>query len=124
MTKNTGEQQVTSHISAAALDRTKQTIHAAELFYGQARSIAAACAEAGRGELVVVAVSPDMAFRGIWTIPRAQLSDHVSGLDDGGWSMTFSPGLSVAAIEERCIRLARISFARWEAMMRWSSRNT
>lgn len=115
---------MTSPISAASLDRTKQTIHAAELFFGQARSIAAACAEAGRGELVVVAVSPDMAFRGIWTIPRNQLSDHVANLDDGGWSMTFSPGLSIPAIEERCIRVARISFARWEAMMRWSSRHS
>lgn len=115
---------MTSHVSAAALDRTKQSIHAAELFFGQARSIAAACLEAGPDELVVVAVSPDMVFRGIWTIPRRELSEHVSNLDDGGWSMTFSPGLDVSTVEERCIGLARTSFARWEAMMRWSSRHS
>lgn len=114
---------MTSPVTPAALDRTKQTIHAAELFHGQARSIAAACMEAGSNELVVAAVSPDMVFRGIWTIARDQLSDHVLGLDDGGWSMSFSPGLDVREIEERCLRLARISFARWEAMMRWSSRH-
>ncbi len=115
---------MTSHVSPAALDRTKQTIHAAELFHGQAKSIAMACREAAPDELVVAAVSPDMVFRGIWTISRDQLSNHILGLEDGGWSMTFSPGLAVAEIEERCLRLARISFARWEAMMRWSSRHT
>lgn len=115
---------MTSHISAAALDRTKQTIHAAELFHGQARSIAAACAEAASDELVVAAVSPDMAFRGIWTIARQQLSDHVLSLDDRGWSMTFSPGLTTRDVEERCLRLARTSFARWETMMRWNSRHS
>ncbi len=115
--------QMRNHVSPSALDRTKQTIHAAELFHGQARAIAMACTDADSDEIIVAAVTPDLAFEGIWTIRRDCLREHVVALDDGGWSMTFAPGLKIDEIEERCLRLARLSFARWEAMMRWTSRN-
>jgi hypothetical protein len=29
----------------------------------------------------------------------------------------------MAEVEDRCLRLARLAFARWEAMRRWASRH-
>jgi hypothetical protein len=103
-------------------DRSLQTIHAAELFHGQALAIATACAEAGPEEIVVAAVTEDMGFAGIWTIAKQSLLRHVEGLD-GGWSMTFSAGTTVEDVEERALQLARLSFAKWEAMRKWESRH-
>jgi hypothetical protein len=106
-----------------ASDRPNQTIHAAAVLHDNARSIAAACADASNGEVVLAIVSQDHAFRGIWTIPRETLAEHVAAYEDGGWSLVFSPGVGIDEIEERCMKLARLAFARWEAIRRWSSKH-
>lgn len=105
----------------AAYDRPNQTIHAAGILHDSASSIAAVCREASSGELVVAVVTPDHALRGVWTISRAQLAAHVNEYEDGGWAVVFSPGASLGEIEERCLKLARLAFARWEALRYWSS---
>jgi hypothetical protein len=108
---------------ASASDRPNQTIHAAAVLHDNARSIAAACADASDGELVVAIVSQDHAFRGVWTIPRTELARHVLANEDGGWSLVYSPGTTIEDVEERCLKLARSAFARWEAIRRWSSKH-
>jgi hypothetical protein len=108
---------------ATASDRPNQTIHAAAVLHDNARSIAAACADASDGELVVAIVSQDHAFRGVWTIARTELARHVLAHEDGGWSLVCSPGTSIEDVEERCLKLARSAFARWEAIRRWSSKH-
>lgn len=111
------------HFSQGASDRPKQTIHAAEVLHDNARSIASVCMDAAEDEVVVAVINRDMGFGGVWTIPRSELSDRVPQLDDGGWSLVFGPGTPAADIEDRCLRLARLAFARWEVMRRWASRH-
>jgi len=114
---------MTFHPSRSALDRPKQTIHAAELFHENARAIALACADASPGEVVVATVDhEDMVFGGLWTIPTEEVVRRVPELEAGGWALLFSPGTTREEIEERSLRMARLAFARWEAMRRWASR--
>lgn len=114
---------MTFQLSGEAADRPNQTIHAAGIFHDNARAIALACSAAREDELVVAAVTHDHAFRGIWTIPKGNLRDHVTDVDDGGWTLVFAPGTPLDTVEERCLKLARLAFARWETMRRWASRH-
>jgi hypothetical protein len=113
-----------SNPSGSAMDRPKQTIHAAELFHDNAKAIALACTDASPDEVVVAVVNEDMGFAGIWTVPLDALQEQVPEMGQGGWSMIFSPGTSVEDIEDRSLRLARLAFARWEAMRRWVSKHS
>lgn len=109
--------------SRRTLDRPKQTIHAAELFHDNARVIAAACADASAGEVVVATVDyENMEFGGVWTISVDEVVQRVPELEAGGWALIFSPGTTREDIEERSLQVARLAFARWEAMRRWASR--
>ncbi len=104
-----------------ASDRSIQTIHAAAVFHDQVFAITTACANATEAELVLAAVSQDHAFRGIWTIPRSDLTALATDLEDGGWTIVFSPGADAADIEDRCLKLASTAFDRWKAIRRWVS---
>jgi hypothetical protein len=105
------------------LDRPKQTIHAAELFQSHAPAIAHACLEASPSEVVVAVVDQrKMLFAGIWIIPRGQILDRIAPLDNGDWSLLFTPGTSRPEIEERALGMARLAFRRWEVMRRWIGR--
>jgi hypothetical protein len=115
---------LTFALTRSALDRPKQTIHAAELFHESARMIASICAEAGGGEVVVAAVDrDDMVLAGVWTLSVAEIARRVPDLEAGGWVLIFRPGTRVEQIEKRCLQMARLAYARWEAMMKWSSRH-
>jgi hypothetical protein len=107
----------------SASERTNQTIHAAEVIHDNAPSIAACCSDAMASEVVVVAVSHDHAFRGVWIVPRSRLADTVRELDDGGWTLTFSPGTTVEEVEERAHAMAKLAFKRWETTRRWASKH-
>ena len=109
-------------LTKEASERPKRTIDAAEMFHDKAWAIARACHDAREGETIVAVVERDGAFGGVWTVPTGDLCARVPRLESGGWSMVFSPKTTVAEIEERSLRLARLAFARWEAMRRWASR--
>jgi hypothetical protein len=115
---------LTFALTRSALDRPKQTIHAAELFHESARAIATICAEADVGDVVVAAVDrDDMVLTGVWSVSITEIARRVPDLEAGGWVLIFRPGTSVPQIEERCLQMARLAYARWEAMMKWSSRH-
>lgn len=109
--------------SRAASDRPKQTIHAAELLHDNADAIAYACSEASEDEVVVAVITVDMAFGGIWTIPRGDIRDRVPALEAGGWSLILSPDTGREEVEERALGLARLAFKRWEALRRYASKH-
>lgn len=102
----------------------RRTIHAAEILHDNARSIAAVCHEAEADELIVAVVTRDMAFSGVWTVPAAELAQRLPEVSNGGWSMVFSPLTTADEVEDRAVKVARLAFARWEALRRWSSRHT
>ncbi len=106
-----------------AVERTRQTIHAAEVFHDKARTIARICAGAGTDQVVVAVVESDGVFGGAWPIDRAEVSERLGPLEAGGWTLLFSAGTGVAEIEERSIAPARLAFRRWEAMRRWAARH-
>ncbi|HEX6508175.1 MAG TPA: hypothetical protein VF221_11135 [Chloroflexota bacterium] len=103
--------------------RPRHTIHAAEILHTHAGDIARACAEAGGDTVVVAGVDRFLTFNGVWTVPLNELQRRVSEIDDGGWTIVFSPGADLPDIEERCMDLARRSFKRWEALRRWTSKH-
>lgn len=110
-------------LTKEAAERPKRTIDAAEVFHAKAWAIARACADAREGETVVAIVERDLTFGGVWTVPTSELTAHVPRLEDGGWSLVFSRRTPVAAIEARSLTLARLAFARWEAIRRWASQH-
>lgn len=105
-------------------ERPRHTIHAAEIFHMNARTIAAACGEAAGDEIVVATVDRRFTLAGVWTMLRAELTQRVPALDNGGWTLVFSPGADRAEVEERCLQLARSAFKRWEALRRWDSKHS
>lgn len=111
-------------LSRAALDRPKQTIHAAELFHENAPSIALACAEVSSGEVAVAAVDHrDMVFAGVWTVAVSAISSRVAEIEGDGWALIFGPGTSLQEVEQRSLELARLAYSRWEAMRRWAGKS-
>jgi hypothetical protein len=106
-----------------AVERTRRTIHAAEVLHDRARAIARICTGARAGQVVVAVVEPDGVFGGAWPIERAEVSDRLGPLEDGGWTLLFDAGTGVAEIEERSMTMARLAFRRWEAMRRWAARH-
>lgn len=107
----------------SASERSNQTIHAAEIIHDNASSIAACCRDAGHDDVIIVAVGHDHAFRGVWTVPRTRLVEKVRELDDGGWTLTFSPGAQIDEIEARSHTMASLAFKRWETSRRWASKH-
>lgn len=110
------------HLTQEAAERPRRTIHAAEIFHMNARSIAAACRNAAPHELVVAVVGQNLTLAGVWTFPKTELTVRVPGLDMGGWTVVFSPGTPKSEVEERAQSLARSAFKRWEALRRWDSK--
>jgi hypothetical protein len=113
---------MTLHVPAA-LGRARGTIRACELIHELAPQIAHVCSETGPRNLVVTVVeSGGGTLSGIWTIPREDLARRVPELESGGWTFTFAGGTSAAHIQAQALRTARLAFARWIALQRWSGR--
>ncbi|HLJ66063.1 MAG TPA: hypothetical protein VKX16_01725 [Chloroflexota bacterium] len=104
-------------------ERPRRTIHAAEILHMNARTIAAACGDAGPDEIVVAVVDRNLVLAGVWTFPLVELTSRAPQAD-GGWLLTFSPGSARTEIEARCIDLARSALKRWEALRRWDSKHS
>lgn len=107
----------------AATERPNQTIHAAAVTHDNAAQIASCCDMAEDNEVVIVAVAHDHAFRSMLTVQRSDLVKTILRFDDGGWTLTFSPGATIEEIEERCHAMARLAFRRWETTRRWASKH-
>jgi hypothetical protein len=103
--------------SAEAAERSRMSVQAAEVFGDNALVIAGACAEAGRGEVIVAHVRPDLAFGGVALIKLGQLREHILGLDRGSWPLVFSPGVDLQSIEGRCGQMRRLAEARYTLTM-------
>jgi hypothetical protein len=65
-----------------------------------------------------------MTFGGVWTVAADQLACRLPEVSNGGWSMVFSPLTTADEVEERVLKVARLAFARWEVLRRWSSRHS
>ncbi len=110
-------------LSDEAMARPRHTLHAAELVHSHASTVALECAEASRDDVVIAYVDRFLTFIGSWRVNRHDLTTSLGQLDDGGWLLVFSPGADKHEVEERSLEMARLSFKRWEALRRWSSKH-
>ena len=108
--------------STDTMARPARGIQAYGILRAHASEIGLATSKASRDEHVVVVVTGDLSFAGIWTLPRSELTTQLSEVEDEqGWTLLFEPQVSVAEIEDHCLTLARLSFKRWEALQRYAS---
>jgi len=111
-----------SAFSPDALARPARAIQAYGILRTHASEIGLATSKASRDESVVVIVTGDLSFAGIWILPRSELTTQLSEIEDEqGWTLLFEPYVAVAEIEDHCLTLARLSFKRWEALQRYAS---
>jgi hypothetical protein len=112
-----------SAFSPDALERPARAIQAYGILRAHAGEIGLATSQASRDEQVVVVVTSDLSFAGIWTLPLKELTSQLPDMEaKQGWTLLFEAHTPVAQIEDHCLTLARLSFKRWEAMQRFASR--
>jgi hypothetical protein len=103
-----------------AVERARWVVQAAGVLRQQAPAIARSCAEAEQDSMVVAVVEQDTSFGGTWAIPRAELFQRVSQMEDGEgkWVLSFEPMTPVDVIEARCADVARLAGKRGETILR------
>jgi hypothetical protein len=104
--------------SEEALERISKTVQAAQVLRDNLQAIAQTCMAAGRDEVVLALVGPDMTFGGAQTISRHRLRRQVLGLERGSWHLVFSAKTELEEIEYRCLTMEHIAQARLEIMQR------
>src|SRR5205085_1604880 len=95
-----------------SVERSRNSIKAAQIFAENAYEIAKACAVAVTDEIVVASVGREMGFGGVSVIPLSQLREFVADLGWGGWALVSAPGSSITEIESRCRQMAGNAEAR------------
>lgn len=111
-------------LSPEAKARASRTVEVAEVFAEHAETIVAALPEVPDGHVLIALVDDSHAFVGTHHVEQANMVERIPELEQGGWAMVFTPGVTVEDVRRRTAEMADIAGQRVAAIDRILTRRS
>ncbi len=115
---------MTSHgdYSAQAAERAAHTVDASAVFAANADTIVELLDGVPEGYVLVVHVDSDKRFNGGHHTDQGELVERIPQIEDGGWTMVFTPGTTAEEIRARAAEFGSIAQKRADIISRIQAR--